>query len=485
MSGVETIWPGASLAAGGAQWSDSTGTALVRPDATREVLSGLCFRPGALLGDSITGQHAAYGAGTDAVGNQGPWNWANWLIGAPFDLDFISGVSGAVATDIFSRTWLIPPDIQAVFVIAGTNDVLGVSSVANLATRDAAVAAITGTIAAGLADLKARGKVVAIATIPPNNAYTAGDSRIDVLDRVNAYIATLPSLGLAYKVLDLFAACWDSAAPTTRVYKTNYSNDGTHLTNIAGQAAGISFIAGMRAMYAATSGASTWFDSALLPAQQFSTMRVISGAGSTISTGGSGTAATDMAGGWRSLRQSGTPTWVCSIVDRTAPANWVGPMAGLGVGEKMQKYVITAGAAGDIVRTQLNSQLTANSSTGISYGDRFAVGIDLQIESPVSMNGALVQGIAYVQNGTSPADQNYGSSTSQNRSNTCVNSVSGTDYAYQSDFRAFVRSRRVRIAENVNGTVGVALQLFTDLSFNAAGSATAYLGRPLIWRWPS
>jgi hypothetical protein len=31
MSGVETIWPGASLAAG-AQWSDSTGTALVRPD---------------------------------------------------------------------------------------------------------------------------------------------------------------------------------------------------------------------------------------------------------------------------------------------------------------------------------------------------------------------------------------------------------------------------------------------------------------------
>lgn len=469
----------------GAGWSDSTGTALVRPDGGREVLSGLCFRPGVLLGDSLTGQHAAYGAGVPTVGSQGPWNWANWLVGAPFDLDTIYGVSGALAADIFSRTWMIPPTINAVFVVAGTNDVFGVSAVADAATRDAAVTALTGTIAAGLAVLRTAGKTIAIATIPPNNAYTAGDSRIDVLDRVNAYIATTVSLGLADYVMDLFASCWDSAAPTTRVYKTNHNSsaDGTHLSNLGAQAAGIDFIAGMQGMYRKSSGASPWIDLALHPLQQYSTMRVISGVSSTISTGGSGTPATDMAGGWRSLRGAGTPTWVCSIVDRTTPANWVGPMSLLGVGEKFQKYVVTAGAAGDTVRTQLVSAIAANTSTGISYGDTIACGADVLIESPSGLNQTMLQAIAYTTAGTSPADQPYGSSLTQYRTTGGINSGGLTDYAYSAGFRAYIRTRRVRIAENVNGTVAVTGQMFMDLVFNAAGSVTAYWGRPQFWRW--
>jgi hypothetical protein len=472
---------------GGAQWSDSTGTALVRPDATREVLSGLCFRPGALLGDSITGQHSYYGQGTPVVGSQGFWNWANWLVGAPFDLDLVMGVSGALAADIVSRTWMVPPSIKSVFVLAGTNDVLGVSSSASLAARDAAVAALidssTGTLYLGLAALKAAGKTVAIATIPPNNAYTAGDSRIDVLDRVNAWIATTPSLGLADEVMDLFSATWNSTAPTTRVFKTNYSSDGTHLTNLAGQAAGISFIAGMQRMYAKSSGYFYGFDDALHPIQLFSTMRAITGVSSTISAGGAGTAATDQSGGWRSLRGAGTPTWVCSIVDRTTPTDWVGPMAVLGVGEKLQKYVVTAGAASDAVRTQLASTITANTSTGVSYGDTIAAGAEVLIESPSALNGAYLQAVAYTQAGTSPADQPYGASATQTRTTANLNSISGTDYAYPTGFRAYIRSRKVRIPENVNGTTGVTAQMYMDLTFNAAGSVTAYWGRPQIWRW--
>lgn len=442
------------------------------------------FRPGALLGDSITGQHAAFGTGNPWTGSQGPWNWANWLVGAPFDLDFIAGVSGAVAVDIFARAWTIPPTIPVVFVIAGTNDVLAVSSSANLAARDAAVTAITGTIAAGLAALRSVNKVIAISTIPPNNAYTAGDSRIDVLDRVNAYIATTVSLGLADAVMDLFTATWDSTAPTTRVYKTGYSNDGTHLTNLAGYTAGASFISSMQNLYAISSGASSWFDQLLLPCQQFSTMRVISGISSTISTGGSGTAATDMAAGWRSLRNAGTPTWVCSIVDRTTPTNWVGPMAVMGGSEKMQKYVITATAASDVVRTQLATALAANSSAAaLSFGDTIAFGAEVMVESPVNLTQTKIETDIFNTAGTAPADQPYGTISTATRAKAGLSSVAGTEYPYVEGYRAYMRTRRVRLPENVNGTVALSGQLYMDAAFNAAGSSTIYWGRPQLFRW--
>jgi len=470
----------------GVQWADAIGTALVRPDGSRELMAAANFKAGALLGDSITGQHAAIGNGLPIVGSNGPWNWANWLVGAPFDLDWNGGVAGAVAADIFARAWAVPGNISAVFVIAGTNDVLAVSSSANLAARNAAVAALTGTIAAGLAALRSAGKVIAIATIPPNNAYTAGDSRIDVLDRVNAYIATLPSLGLADAVMDLFTACWDSAAPTTRVYKTSYNSsaDGTHLSNLAAQAAGISFMAGMRTMYRLAGSGSPVLDTATVPLLYHSSMRAISGGTSIISTGGSGTPATDQASGWRSLRNSGSPTWVCSIVDRPTPSDWVGPMAAVFPGEKMQRYEITAGASGDIMRTMLAAVLAANTPTGISYGDTIALGADVLVESPVALTRTTVLTEASITQGTSPVDQTY-QGTAYQRTSAGINSNSLTDYALPAGYRAYMRSRKVRIAENVNGTAAITAQVFLDAAFNAAGSATVSWGRPMLWRWPA
>ena len=156
------------------------------------------WKPAALIGDSITGQHFSIaGGGNPRSGVQGPWNWANWLVGSPFVFEQVCGASGGVASDIFARVAQIPPRVGTVFVLAGTNDIIAVSSSANSATRDAAVAALTGAILAGLQALRTMGKKIAIATVPPNAAYTAGDSRIDVLDRVNAWIATTPALGVA------------------------------------------------------------------------------------------------------------------------------------------------------------------------------------------------------------------------------------------------------------------------------------------------
>lgn len=481
MSGTKSSGPLRAV-----QWADAESRSLRRLDATREALSNGGFKSAALLGDSITGQHLSLGSGVPIAASQGPWNWANWLVGAPFEFDWLGGVSGAVAADIFARAWAIPASVTAVFVLVGTNDILAVSPSANLAARDAAVAALTGTIADGLTSLRAADKVIAIATIPPNNAYTAGDSRIDVLDRVNAYIATLPGLGLADAVMDLFAACWDSAAPTTRQYKANYNSsaDGTHLSNLSAQAAGISFMAGMRSMYALAGSASRQFDDATYPLLYHSTMRVISGGTSVISTGGSGTPATDQASGWRSLRNAGTPTWVCSIVDRPSPSEWVGPMAASAVGEKMQRYAITAGAAGDIMRTMLATALPANQWQGVSYGDTIAVGADVLVESPTALTRATLLADAYMTKGTSPVDQSYHGGSYQ-RTTANINANSLVDYALPTGFRAYMRSPKVRIAENINATVAITAQVYLDLVFDAAGSATVSMGRPMLWRWPA
>lgn len=480
----EIVWPlTTSVTAIRMTASTADGSVVVAAEA---VTAAVTFKAAALLGDSLTGQHVSYGNGVPIVGSQGFWNWANWLVGAPFDFEANIGTSGAKAVDIFSRVWQIPGHIGAVFVCAGINDVLAVSSSANEAARDAAVADLTGTINAGCAYLKNAGNVVAIATIPPNVAFTVGDARIDVLDRVNAYIATLPSLGLADQVMDLFAACWDSTQATARLFKTNYSTDGTHLTNLSGQAAGIAFIDEMGAMYRKTVGASSFGVGAQFPLKDWSAMRVISGVSSLISTGGSGTAATDMAGGWRSVRGSGVPTWVCSIVDRPeTPAHWVGPLAApTAPGEKLQKYVITATASGEALNTQLTSALTANATNGVSYGDTIAIGAEVWIEDAGGvLNSASAKVTAFIAVGTSPADQPYGTSTTESRSTAGVNSVAGTDHALPTAFRAFIRSQKVRVPENVNGTTGVTLMPYLSLNFSGAGTATAYWGRPQIYRW--
>lgn len=445
------------------------------------------YKSAALLGDSLTAQHEAPTGGVPAVGAQGFWNWANWLIGAPFEFELNLGVSGARTVDIFSRIYMIPPAIDTVFVCAGDNDVEAVSGSANQSAIDAAVDALIGTngdLAVGLAKLREAGKNIAIATIPPRNTWVAGDSRVQVLDRVNAWIKTVaPLTGLVDEVMDLFAPLWDSTQPTARVFKTGYAvADGTHLTNLAGYAAGATFISGMQRMYRITRRESRAMDNLQNQAAPYGAMRVISGVSSTISTGGTGTAATDMAGGWRSLRSGGAATWACSIEDYVPNPNYVGPMAQVGHGEKFQRLDVVGTAAADICRIQFASSLAANSSPGISFGDEFRVAAEVWVENPVSVNGVYVQGVTFLAAGTTPADQPYGTSTTQARTTANISATGGTDVAYTSGFRAVLRSRSVRVPENVNGTTAASALMYMDTLFNAAGSARMRWARPQFWR---
>jgi lysophospholipase L1-like esterase len=452
--------------------------------ASKSYVQNTAHKNACLLGDSITLQHFAPVGGATIQGSQGFWNFGNWMIGAPFHFVQNLGVSGDVAANIFSRIWQIQSRIDTVFVLAGTNDINSFSSASNSTQIAAEIDRLIGTsgvFTLGLAKLKYTGKKVCIATIPPNNGWsTSADARIQVLDAVNQWIMASKTAGRVNEVVDLFTACWDSSLSTTRVYKTNYSSDGTHLTNLAGLAGGTAAISAMKNMYAITESVSCRMDEMQNQLALIGQMRTISGVSSTMSYG-SGT----LASGWRSLNSgSGTPTLVLSNANNySIGSDYVGPFAQVvGVDEKWQKLTITGAVAGSLIRLQLTGNLTENAVPGISYGDIYSGGVDVLIESCTALNYVQMSLETFITDGTSPVDQSYATSTNTVRSQAGVNSNAGTDYAYPSGWRGFLISEPVRIPENVNGTVAASAQYYINISFNGAGSAVVYISRPQFWR---
>jgi hypothetical protein len=451
-----------------------------------------CFKPAYLLGDSITNQHGNLGGGIHVAGIQGFWNWANWLVGAPFDFTNL-GSGGATSAEIYSRIWQIPTDVNTAFCLTGTNDVNALSPTANAGAISALADSLigpSGAIFLGLSRLKAAGKRIAIATIPPNNGWTAGDSRVTLLDQVNAWIRTTPTLGLADEVLDLFAVCWDETQPTARVFKSGYGNTNespsTHLTSLAGLMGGIAFKNAMKRMYASATGRSTWIDTAVNTLAVVSAMRPVTGIASLISTGGTGTAATDMAGGWRTLRGAGTPTWTCSLENYLANEDFVGPMASMvGFNERWQRVLTNSSAAADNIRVMLNTTypLTAgNNLGGIDKGDVLMAGCEVWVQNPTALARCELTFSAFFTSGTAPADRAYGSSTTTVRAHAGLATSNPQYPGLTQGFRAYMRTPQVRIPENVTDAA-VSGQFFMDAIFAGADSTCdVRWARPALWR---
>lgn len=466
----------------GVQWSDSSADALVGPDGyTRSVSLG--YRLGAVLGDSLASQHlVAYMAGA-GPGTQGYWAWANALLGSPFTLRNF-GYPGATVEDVFSRGWQIPPVIDCVFITAGTNDVLALSSGASAGQVTTEYQRITGIMAAGIAQLKAAGKRVALSTIPPNSAYSSGaDSRISLLAQVNAWINARIADGTVFG-FDLFAAIWDSAQPTLALFGGSglYTSDGTHLTNVGGYVGGKAARACVAAMYAA-SGSIGFdpYDGADNALFNISQMRTISGLSSTI-TYGSGT----LASGWRSLNSgSGTPTLVLSNADQyTASSVYVGPWAQRTptTAERWQKLEITGAISGSIIRLQLATQLSGAAwPQGIMPGDTMMPEFEVMVEDPVALAYVGGQVEMNFSAGTSPVDQPYSSATTYARSSTGIMANGGTSVAMPEGFRCVWRGNPVRAPENIS-TSAVTAHFQLNVGFNGAGSANVYVARAAAWR---
>lgn len=432
----------------------------------------------ALLGDSLTGRHRSGRTikGDTAIGF---WNWANWLIGAPFVFQNF-GVSGDKTQSILSRISAIPHDTQVVFLMTGTNDVYGMSASANQATIDSTYTTVSGYIQSGINNLKSAGKIVVISTIIPNNAYSLDtDSRIQLLDRLNAFIATLA--GPTVFVVDSFTEIWDAAQPTLRVCKAaTMHSDGTHIAAAGSQLIGIA------AMTAATSAFNLaeenidLYQGYHLNQMLYSAFRTGTGGSAGTKTAGTGT----LADGWRSINNAGSATFTLTNADAYSySSNYVTREISAGIDEHWQTFDVTSAIANDNVRLQLGSQLTNadNLPDSVAGGDLFFAELDVWVANPVNLRGVFIDVRGFFTAGTSPADQPYMGSNYNSVQAGGYGDFSSSVYPLQQGYRALMRTPVLRIPENINNASAVTLQLFADIIFDGVGSATVKFGRPRIW----
>lgn len=435
------------------------------------------FKAACLLGDSITGQHLLHSYDLPVFGSQGFWNWANWLSGHPFHFVQQLGVSGDTATSIFARIWQIYPHVDTVFILAGTNDIYGFSSSSNQSQIDTEIDRLigaSGVFTIGLQKLKEMQVNVCIGTIIPNNAFnTPTDARIQVLDAVNAWIMECKSTGRASEVVDLFTAMWDSSQPTLRIFKTNYSYDGTHLNNSAGQAGGLAGAEALRSMYVKSNSALIKHDRHSNIISLIGQMRTIAGVTSNMTYG-----AGSLASGWRSLNTgTGSPTLVLSNADDFVnEQNYVGPMKRITAsGEKWQKCTITNAVAGSKI------QLRLATDASLRAGDEIFAAMDIHVESSSNLKNISLLNYAYVTAGTSPIDQPH-SGTANNVSQTNNPSTTGTEQVYpETSFRTMLFTEPFRVPENISG-VTVTSQLFLEIGFGGNGGAVVKFSRAQLWK---
>lgn len=461
---------------------NAEGTAPVNPVTGASIRYGSHVRA-ALIGDSLTGRHRSNTTGIIVTNSaMGVWNWANSMIGAPFHFVKNLGVSGDKTKSIMSRIEHIPANVQVVFLWTGTNDVLGVSAIADAATVDAAYTSITTDIGNGVAALRSAGKIVVMGTIPPNNAYTAGDSRIGLLDRVNTYISGLASTTVL--VADVFTALWDGTA-STRVFAANTYGDATHPNNNGSMLGGKAAMAAAQAAYSLAVPDVDIYEGWELCRQLYASLRSGTGGDAAVKTNGTGT----LADGWRSRNAVGTATFTLSNATAYSPsADFVGPFAECprGIDSYVQEFNISAAAAADDVQFMIPSGSTTitnltNFPDNVLPGDEFFVEADVEVASPVNLANVVVAVFEYHTAGTSPADQPYTGTTY-----TSAQALAGADHgitpaAYASGFRGVMRTPIAKVPENINVAAGLALNVTIDAIFNGVGSAIMRIGRPRIW----
>lgn len=439
----------------------------------------------ALLGDSIT-VRATLGSGTppaNSVTAISPWNQANWLLGAPFVFAQNLGVSGDLTKGIMSRVSAIQRSIQCVFIMAGTNDVNSMSSSAVQATIDSTYTTVSGQIGAGLAALAAAGKTVVLTTIPPNNNLSGGtDSRIQLIDRLNAFITAQASSTVF--VADVFTAMWDSTQPTLRVAKTNYLNsDGLHPTNLGAYYAGKAMMQACAAAYhACTPNIDIYQDFQLVRPLYSEFRRSTGGSAGTISAG-SGT----IADGWRCLQNAGTATFTVDATQAySAGDSFVGPWAEQAVSPDAywQVFNITAAAASDNPRLRLpaNTDLNqgGNLQDGCFGGSEFFAEFEIIVTSPVNLQEVSIGMDATFSVGTSPADQAWAGTTYNRYKAGTATDSSSSGKAMDEGYRMVLRTGVLRVPENIS-TAAVYLVPYVDMIFNGTGSAAVAIGKPRIW----
>ncbi len=435
------------------------------------------------IGDSLTAR-GRYQSTVSSSSALGMWNWANWLIGAPFVFRSNMGVSGDVTRSIMTRIAAIPKDVGLVFVMSGTNDVLSMSSVANQATIDSTYDNVSAYLSTGVAALVAAGKTVVIGTIIPNNAYSADtDSRIQLLDRLNAHIATLA--GSRVFVVDAFSAIWDSAQPTLRVAQAGtMHSDGTHMTAVGAMKVGIAAMPAAKLAYAAASKNYQLYDDFQLAWQLYSGFRSGTGGVAAVKSNGTGT----LADGWRSINNAGTATFTLdNSAAYSVSADYVGPWAEApaGIDDHWQEFNITAAANADNPRLRLPATNSISNSGSfpdtLLGGDQFFAEIDVWVTAPINLKEIALKLVGNWTAGTSPADQPFiGTTTMQAQCGTVADSSTDT-YAYPDGFRAVYRTPILRVPENINTTAAQTLDFNADMVFNGAGSANIKFGRPRIW----
>ncbi len=439
----------------------------------------------ALLGDSIT-VRATLGSGTppaNSVSAIAPFNWANWLLGAPFVFAQNLAVSGDITKGVMSRVSAVHPSIQCVFVMTGTNDVNSMSAAANQATIDSTFTTVSGQIASGISALTAAGKKVVLCTIPPNNALTPNtDSRIQLLDRLNAYIATLASANVF--ISDVFTAMWDSTQATVRLAKTNYLNaDGIHPTNLGAYYAGKATMTAAAQAYAYSSPNVNLYQGFQFCRPLYSEFRRSTGGTAGTISAGSGT----IADGWRCLQNAGTATFTVDATQSyTANAAFIGSWAAQPISPDAywQVFNVTAAAASDNPRLRLPASTDLNQGgnlqDGCFGGSEFFVEFEVVVSSPVNLQEVSVGVEGTFTVGTSPADQAYSGTTYIRYKAGTAGDSSSSAKAMDEGYRAVLRTGIVRIPENIS-TSSVYVIPFVDMIFNGTGSATVSIGRPRIW----
>jgi lysophospholipase L1-like esterase len=421
----------------------------------------------ALLGDSITARVMASGVYNTATA-ESIWNWANWYIGAPFEYTCRLGISGDMTRAIMTRTSFIPDDVKVVMLMTGTNDVISMSSAANQATIDSTFTSVSTHISNGINRLIAAGKIVVIGTILPNNGIsTPTDSKIQLLDRLNTFITSLASNSVF--VFDSFSAIWDSTQPTIRVAVTNMMNDGTHPSNEGSRRIGKSAMVAMKSAVTLSSKNIDIYKDFTPFRIMYSSFRSGTLGQAALKTNGTG----NLADGWRSINNAGTPTWTFDNTENyVIPPDFVIAKQPVGSEEFFQSATIVSSTDGDIVRFMMNGATPTTLTgfpDGIYGGSRYFLECDVVVVNPVNILDVGVSLLASFTSGTSPVDTPFLGTTQLSCAVAGGNFASAVRAASEG-YSIRVRTPILRVPENVASIAGLQCYLDAKLGANAAGT---------------
>lgn len=277
----------------GAPWSDSTGTALVRPDGASLALARPMMRRLVLVGDSITSQGYTNAAGMK-YSNHGWWVHALQLLGWPLTLEYVSASSGRTAAQINTAfdTESGSDGIEWLWGLIGTND-MGVGAVpAALAEIDALVL-----------KAKLRGAQVMLGTVPPRASGSMSAAIMSDTLEFNRGMRLRARRG-DFLLFDAFSALTDPASTT------GAARSGVLLDTVHPNAAGAALIGRVAAemlagrLFPLDDATASNFDTRSQDADSGVLVLnpKLNGTGGTTGTGATGTTPTS----WNLNRQSGS-----------------------------------------------------------------------------------------------------------------------------------------------------------------------------------